>query len=391
MTAATGQPARRRRWPFVLAVLVVLLAAGAWWVNRQLEPNRLTATVLERVGATLGLELTIEGTPEYALRSEPRLVLPRLVVRQPGAATPLLTARRAEVSLPWDTITGGGSLVITRVELDAPSLDLAALADWQATRPAAPFELPTLTKGLMASDGRVIGDGWRIDGLRLAMPELREGAPARVAAAGAFTQGTTSADFDFTLDLATAGLASDFEFAGKGRLRTDALDVPWVLATDGRVDAASETTQLDLAALTLTSQSPVPDLDARGQVRFSDSTTLRLQGAIRQWPEGWPALPAPLSTSTSPLAYTLAYEGPGDFSAPLSLDVGRDETRFEGRFVLEEITGWINATDAAPLPPLVGTLATPSMEVAGATLEGVRVQMEEDAPAEAEAEAGPEP
>ena len=375
---------RKRRWPVYLAVLAALLAFAAWWVDRQLEPTRLTATVLARAGAALGLELSIDGTPEYALRPEPRLVLPKLTVRQPGAAAPLLTADVAEVSLPWDTLLGGDSLVITRIALQRPALDLAALADWQATRPEAPFELPTLTNGLHVEDGRVIGGDWRLQSLQLELPELREGSPARIAASGVFTQATTIVDFDLTANLATAGLASDFAFAGKGRLRRDGLDVPWDLASEGRLDASAETTQLAIAALTLASKSPVPDLDAKGQASFGEATGIQLQGTIKQWPEGWPALPAPMAASTSPLAYTVVYEGAGDFSAPIALTVLRDQTRFEGRFVLNEITGWLDAGDAAPLPPLVGTLSTPSLEISGATLEGVNIQIEEDAPAEPE-------
>jgi len=382
---------RKRRWPFYLAVLAALLAFGAWWVDRQLEPTRLTATVLARAGAALGLELTIDGTPEYALRPEPRLVLPKLTVRQPGAAAPLLTAARAEISLPWDTLTGGGSLVITRIALQRPVLRLAALADWQATRPEAPFELPTLTNGLQVEGGSVIGGGWRVDALRLELPALREGSPADIAAEGVFTQAATTLDFGFTASLATAGLASDFEFAGKGRLRSDSLDVPCTLASDGRLDASGDSTQLAIAALTLASKSPVPDLDAKGQASFGEPTRIGLQGNIKQWPEAWPVLPAPMSASTSPLAYTVAYEGAGDFSAPVALTVARDETRFEGRFVVDEITGWLDAADAAPLPPLVGTLSTPSLEVSGATLEGVSIQIEQDAPDEAEAPPAAEP
>ncbi len=375
---------RKRRWPVYLAVLAVLLAFAAWWVDRQLEPTRLTATVLARAGATLGLALSIDGTPEYALRPEPRLVLPRLTVRQPGAAAPLLTADVAEVSLPWDTLLGGDSLVITRIALQRPALDLAALADWQATRPEAPFELPTLTDGLRVEDGRVIGGDWRLDALQLELPELRGGSPARIAAAGVFTRATTTLDFDLTANLATAGLASDIALAGKGRLRSDGLDVPWDLASRGRLDASGETTLLAIAALTLASQSPVPDLDAKGQASFGEATGLQLQGTIKQWPEGWPALPAPMAASTSPLAYTVAYQGAGDFSAPIALTVLREQTRFEGRFVIDQITGWLDAGDAAPLPPLVGTLSTPSLEISGATLEGVDIQIEEDAPANLE-------
>ena len=122
--------------------------------------------------------------------------------------------------------------------------------------------------------------------------------------------------------------------------------------------------------------------DAGRRASFGDTTTLNLQGTIKQWPEGWPVLPAPMSASTSPLAYTASYDGAADFSAPVSLVVVRDETRFAGRLVVDEITAWVDAPDAAPLPPMVGTMSTPSLEISGATLEGVNIQIEEDAPAE---------
>ena len=383
MTAATGKPARRRRWPWVLAVLAVLTAAGAWWVDRQLEPNRLTATVLERLGTTLGLELSIDGTPEYALRPEPRLVLPKLVVRQPGAA-PLLTAERAEVSLPWDTLTGGGSLVITRIELQRPVLDLAALAVWQASRPSAPFELPTLVEGLQVQDGSVVGAGWRLDELQLALPELRDGAPLGIQTSGVFTQATTIVVFDGLANLGTAGLASDFDFKGKGRLRRDDLDAPWTLEASGSFDASGDATQLSLAKMVLDSESPLPDLDATGKVVLDYGLTADIAGTLQAWPEDWPALPAPMSAATSPLSYTLGYRGPADFSAPLALAVVRDETRFDASFVVDEMMRWVDTAGETPLPPMAGTLSTPSLEVAGATLEGVTIQIEEDAPAEPE-------
>ena len=41
---------RARRWSKVAAVVVVVALVLAWWVNRQLEPERLTRTVLDRAG-----------------------------------------------------------------------------------------------------------------------------------------------------------------------------------------------------------------------------------------------------------------------------------------------------------------------------------------------------
>src|SRR3990167_4683771 len=94
---------RKRRWPLYLAVVLALLVGAGLWVNYQLEPNRLARTVLSALGESQGLEISFEGEPSYVLRPEPRLVLPNVVARQPGAAAPLLTAARVEVSLPWDT------------------------------------------------------------------------------------------------------------------------------------------------------------------------------------------------------------------------------------------------------------------------------------------------
>ena len=114
---ALGQ--RGRRWLRLLLVAGVLLAIGAWWIDRQLEPQRLTATVLKKAGEALKLDLRYTGDADYALKPEPRLLIPNLEVRDPRDQSLILSARRAEVSLPWDTLTGGEP-VITRIELDAP-------------------------------------------------------------------------------------------------------------------------------------------------------------------------------------------------------------------------------------------------------------------------------
>ena len=63
---------RARRWSKVAAVVAVVALLLAWLVNRQLEPERLTRTVLDRAGAQLQLDLRFDGRPEYALRPEPR-------------------------------------------------------------------------------------------------------------------------------------------------------------------------------------------------------------------------------------------------------------------------------------------------------------------------------
>jgi hypothetical protein len=378
-------PARKRRWPKLLAAFAVLLLIGAWWVNRQMEPNRLTALVLDRAGAALGLELSIDGTPDYALRPEPRLVLPKLSARQPGSSTPLLHAQRAEVSLPWSTLTGDGALVITRVELERPVLDLAALAAWQATRPEAPFELPTFTDGLRIVDGTVLGEGWALDMLGLDLPTLRPDERAEAKLSGQFEQQTTFVLFEGDLGLGSAGLASDFDLVLEGRLRDGELDVPLSLGAGGRFDATGETTALRFDLIRLRSASPLPHLDASGTAGFGEKTTLALKGSLPSWPEDWPALPSPLAESTAAIDFTLGYSGAADFSAPLSLTLVREQTRAEAELAVPELLAWLDQAETSPLPPLRAKVETPSLVVGGVTLEGVRIRIEDDEAAEDDA------
>ena len=175
---------RARRWLVVLGVLTLLGLVLAWWINRQLEPNRLAATALDRVGKSLQLRFGFSGTPEYALRPEPRLLLPGLTVAGLEGA-PFLTAQRAEISLPWDTITGGEP-VITRLQLDSPVLRIDGLQRWLASRPKVPFKLPTLTHGLAVHDGTILGAGFAVRALTLDLPRLKQGKAANISATGRY-------------------------------------------------------------------------------------------------------------------------------------------------------------------------------------------------------------
>ena len=68
--AAGARPGRK--W-VVLGVFAVLALLAWWAVDRQLEPQRLTTTVLSRLGTALKLDIAFSGTPDYAFRPEPRL------------------------------------------------------------------------------------------------------------------------------------------------------------------------------------------------------------------------------------------------------------------------------------------------------------------------------
>lgn len=377
---------RKRRWPKVLAGLAIVLALAAWWVDRQLEPTRLARTVLAMAGEAQGLEIAFEGQPEYALRPEPRLVLPGVVVRQRGAAAPWLTAARAEVSLPWDTIWGDGPVVITRIELQSPVLDLAGFDAWLASRPdTGATEIPTLTRGLRVADGRVLGEEWQLAALSLDLPSLSPGGPARAELAGEFSMQGGSVVFAGPLSLAEAGLATPFAFDGAGKLRLDGeppTESRWQATLAGHADLRGAASVFGFDTLALEGDAPLPTLSAKGRVQLGDTSEVALEGELAAWPADWPPLPAPLSASDSPIAFTLAYAGAGDFSAPFTLRATRDDTTLDATAAIDPLLAWLDAPGDAPLPPLAGRLQAPALEIEGYRLEGVEVELRDDEPGE---------
>jgi len=370
---------RKRRWPKVLAVLAALALLVAWWVDRQLEPVRLANTVLSAVGKSQGLELSFSGMPDYSLRPEPRLRIPNLVARQPGAAAPLLTAREAEVSLPWSTVWGEGPVVITRIALLAPAVDLAALTDWLGSRPASGgSELPSLTDGVSIREGRLTAPDWRVESLSLTLPKLAPGQPASANISGRFLQATREISFAAQLEADTAGLDTALRLNSAGQLRDETLDLPWSLTLEGRLEASGQPRRLAAERIGWKARSPLPDFSGAGRLTMGEALTLELKGELPNWPEAWPTLPEPMVSSQAPLALSLDYQGASDFTDLVQLLLRRDESTLEAEFSPTELMAWLEAGEASPLPPLVGELRTPSMVVEGVELEGVRIRIEEE-------------
>src|SRR5690606_21217702 len=172
-----GSPPRRQ--PRVLlsiaSVLTALVLLAGLGLHYAMQPQRATRFLLARVGAAFGLEITASGKAEYQLRGLPTLVLRDVVAREPGAATPLLRADRIFLSLPWSTLRARGAVLeATRIELDAPILDLPALQHWLAGRPPSPtpLRLPSLSAGALVRDGVLIGNGWRLENLQAELPSF---------------------------------------------------------------------------------------------------------------------------------------------------------------------------------------------------------------------------
>lgn len=364
---------RSRRWLIALSLFALALAVAAWWVNRQLEPVRLTATVLEKAGQSLGVQLRFKGMPEYALKPEPRLLIPDLVVSD-LQGRPFLSAGRAEISLPWATITGGEP-VITRIELDRPRLDLPGLARWQASRPKTPFELPTLTDGLVVSRGHVSGSGFSLDALSLELPHLKTGDFADLQARGVFTQGETIVDFNLVAQLATPGLASDFTLQGDGSLRRAPEPLRLGLDAKGRYVSTDQGFSVNAPGFRFVGKDPLPVLDGRLEVASAASLTLAFDGQLARWPATWPALPEPLAAQGADLPLQLRYSGKSDLSDPLALSIEHDATQLQASLKLSELQAWAAAEGGSPLPPLNGTMKTPSLVFDGVELQGIEIKV----------------
>lgn len=417
--AATPSPAPSsapRRWLrrllIAAATLFALSLLGTWL----LQPQRLVPLILSRVGKSLALDIRADGDADVRWRGTPQLVVRQLVVREPGAKTPLLRADRVLLSVPWSTLRNrGADPVVRRIELDAPTIDLPALQAWLSKRPPSETRIPTLTDGLRATDGRIVGDAWRIEGIGLDLPALHPDHPLQLqlhgryadasaavpfALAAAFTRPANDADMlvtgTFTVERGTWRMPATVVLKGPlhlgdgtvaltpatlGMSATSASGdtrVPFALGLHGPLRFADGTLALTQAGVALRGADAVPTLDAHGALAIGRALSLQIDGALPRWPEAWPALPAPLSKSTSPLPIALRYRGKPDLSDATSLSLRRDAMRFDSRFRLYDVLGWATQTGGAPLPPLDGHLQAPQLEISGATLEGVDVQLDDE-------------
>ena len=424
-TPASTKPSqhgsRRGRTVALKAVglaLLLALVVGLHWVSR---PDQVAGILLDRVGNALGLQITSSGAAEYTLRGTPRLAVRDIVVRQPGSTEALLTAERVELSLPWSTVRArGADLTVRRIELDAPVLDLAALQRWLDSRPpSGEVRIPTLTDGLQITRGTLIADGWSIDGVALELPSLAPGRAVRARVTARFVVGDISVPLDLQVALSEPALDAGLGVAGILEVITPGWRMPMELQLSGRLHdgddgigldgfklgsrarhiaggdgvsfvfglagslrySGGEVTVAPLGAA-LRGDGVIPTFDAAGNFAWQSELGLRLAGELDDWPDAWPALPPPLGQSDSPLPFVLEYRGPADFSGATSLQLARDDTRFDTSFHLPRVMQWIDQLDrGTPLPPLDGTLSTPRLDISGAVLEGVEIEFNSGADA----------
>ena len=367
----------RRIWIFLLS-FGLILAVGAWWVNKQLEPTKLTHTVLGKIGEQLNLKFEFKGLPSYAMKPEPRLVLPNLKVINPVDNKVFLSASRVEMSLPWSTILGN-TPHITRIEADDPVLNYPGLRAWQATRPATPFEVPTFTSGLKINNGQLIDVGYSIRKINASLPHLENQKPIKAEVSGIFQHDKTSISFNGPLNIAKAGLNSEFTLESKGELNLGDKPLSYQIKTAGNFASLEKSFNINSKTLSWISESPLPNLQASLNLSIGDNLKLSSTGIIAQWPKDWPALPAPLNHQPKNIPYELNYSGKADFSDAISLKLSIEQSQLSSSLKIAEIQQWVENVEGSPLPPLQGQFDTPIIQLDGVSLEGVSIEITPDA------------
>lgn len=425
MSADAPAPAapvpRRQRWLRLLLIALVALVALALLVQILLPPERALRLALGRLEPTLGLRIEFKGDVEYRLRGTPQLVVRDVTVAAAGADAPLLQSERVLLSLPWQTIRSrGADLSITRIELDAPHVQLPALLDWLDSRPPGDGKAPPITDGVRIVRGRLDGGSWRVEDLRLDLPALHAGRAIDAQLAGTAHFQTLQLPFDLHVHADRAVDARVLQARGtlallhaSGRLDTtlqadgtridadmpgfalaplriaaqarwqgpDAAPVPFVLGLHGalRVGGGADMLRFAPMGIAVRGEGVVPDVLAAGRVRYGDGAVdAALDGRLADWPQAWPPLPAPLDVADVPMPFSLRYDGPADASAPLALHITHPQARFEGEARIAAMLAWLDdIATGSPVPPLRGQLTAERVEIAGAVLEGIEVEFDD--------------
>jgi len=393
-------------------VVLGLLLALPWLV----PPERVADLLLHQIGSRLQLDITRHGPVRWQLRGGPFVELHALEIGEREAETAWLHAERVLVAVPWRSVRAlGKEWALTRLEVDAPTLDLPALRHWLDKRPPGRGEIPwpTLSNGLAIRAGRIQGDGWQLASLALALPHFGADSPLRGQLSGEYSAANIRIEFDLhpamtqvatgagvaivgTLEMQRDALAIPVQFTLSGPVHVQqgqwripkarlALDgqfsrpglpaLPFALAATGALDIGERMTLSGLA-LDLTGHGPLPSLHAAGNLNYDNGQlSAHLQGELPHWPALWPALPPPLNRQRSPLEFRLDYTGAADFSGPLELHLQRAHTRLNATIHPQQLLTWFTThSPRLRLPPLHGHLTTPALELPGVSLYGVEIE-----------------
>lgn len=180
----------------VLGGIVLTVLAALYLL---LQPDRFTV-MLQQQASDAGLQLTLSSPASPTLFPRPALQLEgiTLVARDNGinnpSNMPILLAANGRLVLPWRTLFGG-PMVISRMQINSPRVDLDALQAWLLSLPpqsaAIPGQIPSIVTGVRIRNGSVVENNsqW-LDGVSLDTGRLAAGQPFGVNLSGQETDGT---------------------------------------------------------------------------------------------------------------------------------------------------------------------------------------------------------
>lgn len=126
-----------------------------------LQPDRFTA-MLKKQADDAGLQLTLSSPASPTLFPRPALQLEGITLTASHAgpnAMPILLAANGRLVLPWRTLLGR-QVVISRMQINSPRVDLGALQAWLMNLPpqsaSVPDEIPRIATGVRIRNGSVV-------------------------------------------------------------------------------------------------------------------------------------------------------------------------------------------------------------------------------------------
>jgi hypothetical protein len=147
---------RRRRWPHVVVLCLVLIAGSALLIRHLLRAERMTAMVVAQTRSLLDADLQLGAVGTFEFSPDLRLRLARPSLKADAAARAMLSADSIDVIVPWHTLWSD-RYDIERIELVRPVLDLDALSAWSAKRSGG--AAPDVRFTLHVTDGSIVSAG----------------------------------------------------------------------------------------------------------------------------------------------------------------------------------------------------------------------------------------
>jgi AsmA protein len=333
--AATG-----RRLRLALLGLAGVLVAGLLGllvtVYLLLQPERFTA-MLQDQARQAGLELSLASPARPALFPRPALELEGLTLTAQGASMPILLAAKGRLALPWGTLFGGPT-VISRLEIDAPRVDLDALQAWLSGLPPGPAGAPNIP---------------RIDtGVRIAR--------------GTLVRGNQLLLRDFSLDAGSLLTGEPFPLVVSAK---DAGGTPMQLRLTATPRIQGSALQLDDIDLNLTRGAAL-SMRLTGEAHWHGAAdaAATLAGSLEEADAGRYDISLQLTPANQrdPLLLALKLDGPGNHVhlrlPPLGL-----------------MHWWSGLGDAQgprlDVPPGSGQIEAAALDVSGVHVEGLKLQL----------------